>query len=393
MFLSPEVAIVQHSAGVMQIVGDYFENGITFFTNQIYTAISFAVSSGEAAPFVGHNAFLRWQVVQSVASKAADGSDLFWSEEHVSEDFDISLRVQMAGNVVRLATYHGNGFKEGVSLTVYDELSRWEKYVVLSLLHMSTTNMKHRYAYGCNELVFNPIHKWLWKSPFTPLFRKLLWSNMQLSSKFTILGYIATCKYSASHSSIFNHAYRLIVDYALAFGLPLTLLNYLLVGWYNGYLDKFYMESWKIFVGLVVVFSGLGNVCLAVLRYRLGEKTLIAALIENFKWMPMFAIFFGGMSFHLFLALFAHMFSIKMEWGATAKEAEASNFFKEVPKIFKSFKWMYIFVAICIVGMIYLGCFAPKGWQINGVTATLPMAVMLGSHVLLPVRNPLHEYC
>jgi hypothetical protein len=204
MFLSPEVAIVQHSAGVMQIVGDYFENGITFFTNQIYTAISFAVSSGEAAPFVGHNAFLRWQVVQSVASKAADGSDLFWSEEHVSEDFDISLRVQMAGNVVRLATYHGNGFKEGVSLTVYDELSRWEKYVVLSLFHMGTTNMRHRYAYGCNELVFNPIHKWLWKSPFTPLFRKLLWSNMQLSSKVTILGYIATCTCSGSHSS---HAY------------------------------------------------------------------------------------------------------------------------------------------------------------------------------------------
>jgi len=353
MFLSPEVAIVQHSAGVMQIVGDYFENGITFFTNQIYTAISFAVSSGEAAPFVGHNAFLRWQVVQSVASKAADGSDLFWSEEHVSEDFDISLRVQMAGNVVRLATYHGDGFKEGVSLTVYDELSRWEKY-----------------AYGCNELVFNPIHKWLWKSPFTPLFRRLLWSNMQLSSKVTILGYIATY-------------------YALAFGLPLTLLNYLLVGWYNGYLDKFYMESWKIFVGLVVVFSGLGNVCLAVLRYRLGEKTLITALIENFKWMPMFAIFFGGISFHLFLALFAHMFSINMEWGATAKEAEVSNFFKEVPKIFKSFKWMYIFVTICIAGMIYLGCFAPKGWQINGVTATMPMAIMLGSHVLLPFAlNP-----
>ena len=180
----------------------------------------------------------------------------------------------------------------------------------------------------------------------------------------------------------------MIVDYALAFGLPLTLLNYLLVGWYNGYLDKFYMESWKIFVGLVVVFSGLGNVCLAVLRYRLGEKTLITALIENFKWMPMFAIFFGGISFHLFLALFAHMFSINMEWGATAKEAEVSNFFKEVPKIFKSFKWMYIFVTICIAGMIYLGCFAPKGWQINGVTATMPMAIMLGSHVLLPVRNP-----
>ena len=143
MFLSPEVAIVQHSAGVMQIVGDYFENGITFFTNQIYSAIRFAVGSGEAAPFVGHNAFLRWKAIQAVSTKKGDGSndDCFWSESHVSEDFDISLRVQMAGCIVRMAAYHGDEFKEGVSLTVYDELSRWEKY-----------------AYGCNELVFNPMY-------------------------------------------------------------------------------------------------------------------------------------------------------------------------------------------------------------------------------------------
>ena len=132
MFLSPEVAIVQHSAGVMQVVGDYFENGITFFTNQIYSAIRFAVGSGEAAPFVGHNAFLRWKAVQAIATKREDGADLFWSEHHVSEDFDISLRMQIAGNVVRLATYHGDEFKEGVSLTVYDELSRWEKCVKLT---------------------------------------------------------------------------------------------------------------------------------------------------------------------------------------------------------------------------------------------------------------------
>jgi Glycosyl transferase family group 2 len=61
MFLSPEVAILQHSTGVMQVSRDYFENGITFFTNMIYSAIRFAVGSGEVAPFVGHNAFLRWK--------------------------------------------------------------------------------------------------------------------------------------------------------------------------------------------------------------------------------------------------------------------------------------------------------------------------------------------
>ncbi len=128
MFLSPEVAIIQHSTGVMQVSWDYFENAITYFTNLVYSAIRFSVGSGEVGPFVGHNAFLRWQAVQSVANPAEeDGYVAFWSESHVSEDFDIALRLQIKGNIVRLASYHGEGFKEGVSLTLYDELNRWEK--------------------------------------------------------------------------------------------------------------------------------------------------------------------------------------------------------------------------------------------------------------------------
>jgi hypothetical protein len=131
MFLSPEVAIIQHATGVMQVTKDYFENGITYFTNLIYTAITFAVGSGEIAPFVGHNSFLRWEAVQSVGRTNQEGEaqdyTAYWSESHVSEDFDMALRLQIAGNIVRLATYHKNEFKEGVSLTIYDELARWEK--------------------------------------------------------------------------------------------------------------------------------------------------------------------------------------------------------------------------------------------------------------------------
>jgi hypothetical protein len=95
----------------------------------------------------------------------------------VSEDFDIALRLQIGGNVVRMASYHGRGFKEGVSLSIFDELDRWEKY-----------------AYGCNELVFNPMRTWLWKGPFTKLFRIFLFSNIPLSSKISICGYIFSCK-------------------------------------------------------------------------------------------------------------------------------------------------------------------------------------------------------
>jgi hypothetical protein len=129
MFLSPEVAIVQHSTGVMQVTWDYFENGITFFTNMVYTAIRFSIGSGEVAPFVGHNAFLRWQAVQDVGVVEPDGYIAYWSESHVSEDFDIALRLQIKGSIVRVASYHGVGFQEGVSLTIYDEIARWQKYV------------------------------------------------------------------------------------------------------------------------------------------------------------------------------------------------------------------------------------------------------------------------
>jgi hypothetical protein len=65
MFLNPEVAIIQHNTGVMQVAHDYFENGITFFTNLVYSSIRYSIGSGEVAPFVGHNAFLRWQGKQS----------------------------------------------------------------------------------------------------------------------------------------------------------------------------------------------------------------------------------------------------------------------------------------------------------------------------------------
>lgn len=353
MFLSPEVAIVQHSTGVMQVSWDYFENGITFFTNLVYTAIRFSIGSGEVAPFVGHNAFLRWRAVQDVGVVEDNGYIAYWSESHVSEDFDIALRVQMAGSLVRVASYHGDGFQEGVSLTIYDEIARWQKY-----------------AYGVSEMIFHPLHRWIFKGPFTPLFYTFLGSNIMISSKISIFAYI--CSY-----------------FALASALMLTLLNYLLVGWFLDQLDHCYLSSWQVFVSLIAVFNLIGHISLAVLRYRTGDKGLLSSLGENFMWSPMLSVFFGGLSFHVSTALLAHLLHIDMQWGATSKEKENSNFFQEIPKILKTFKWMYIFVLLVAGGMVYLARFAPRGWTITEFTAILPLAVNLVSHALTPlVLNP-----
>lgn len=241
MELSPDVGIMQFSSGVMQVVNTYFENGITFFTNLIYTAIRYTVSNGDVAPFVGHNAILRWSAIQQVSYVDEDGYEKFWSESHVSEDFDMSLRLQCNGYIIRLAAWAGEGFKEGVSLTVYDELARWEKY-----------------AYGCNELLFHPIRFWPIRGPFTELFRRFLFSNIRFTSKITIVSYIGTY-------------------YAIGAAWIMTTANYFAVGWYNGYLDKYYIDSWKVWFSIVIVFNGLGNVALAVMRYRIGERSFLYA--------------------------------------------------------------------------------------------------------------------
>ena len=295
---SPQVAILQYSSGVMNVTDSFFERGITFFTNMVYTQIKYAVANGDVAPFVGHNAVLRWSAVQHIAYDCKDdGREKYWSEATVSEDFDMALRLQSEGYILRLGAYTGDGFKEGVSLTVYDELARWEKY-----------------AYGCSELIFHPFRYWFTRGPFTPLFRRFISSGMPLPSKFTIMAYIGTY-------------------YALGAGWLLTLLNYFMTGWYTPLLDKYYLDSVKIWLSIIVVFSALGNVALAVLRYRTGHSSFVRAFIENISWVPLLMIFLGGVSLHVSQAILSHLLSIDMSWGATAKEVENVSHLLQSPTL------------------------------------------------------------
>lgn len=216
---------------------------MTWFTNMIYTVITFAVALGDIPPFVGHNAVLRWSAIQDGGSymDEEDGYEKFWSESHVSEDFDMALRLQISGYQLRFGSYPGDGFKEGVSLTVYDELARWEKY-----------------AYGVNELIFHPLRFWLFRGPVTPLFRRFICSNIKMYRKLTILAYIGTY-------------------YAIGASWLLSLFNYFFTGWLDGQYDQFYLDSYTVYFSIIVVFPLFGNISLAVLRYRLKQKSLLGA--------------------------------------------------------------------------------------------------------------------
>ena len=351
---SQNVAIIQYASGVMNVTDSFFERGITFFTNLVYTQIRYAVANGDVAPFVGHNAVLRWSALQQIAYDCPDDSrEKYWSESTVSEDFDMALRLQTNGYLVRLAAYQGDGFKEGVSLTVYDELARWEKY-----------------AYGCNELIFWPIWKWPTKGPITPLFRRFIFSTMPLPSKFTICAYIGTY-------------------YALGSAWALTLMNYFASGWFNGHLDHYYLDSFRVYFSIILVFSALGNIALAALRYRIEEKSLVGALAENFKWIPLLSLFLGGVSLHVSQAILSHMFGVDMSWGATSKEAENVSFFDEIPRVIRRFKWTFVFCFVLTALMVVMACVVPHFWRINIFIAVFPLSTVIISHFMLPIAlNP-----
>ena len=107
---------------------------------------------------------------------------------------------------------------------------------------------------------------------------------------------------------------------------------------------------------------------------------------------PLSFFFFGGLSIHLSQALLAHLFSYNITWGATKKEVERSNFFKEVPKILRRF-WLALIVSlVTIAGMVILSTpVIPADWrvQVFDWAVVFPLAIVAGCHILYPiVLNP-----
>jgi len=357
---SPEVAIIQFPSGVLNVTGSFFENGIAFFTTLVYTAISYVVASGDICPFVGHNAFIRWSALQQVSfqelgstSSKNEVSEKFWSENTVSEDFDLALRLQTVGYILRLAGYKGTQFKEGVSLTVYDELARWKKY-----------------AFGCSELIFHPFYYWPTRGPFTPIFRKFIASGMPLPSKIGVLSYVGTY-------------------YAIGSAYLFITANFFLVGWYLPNLDHFYIDSFRILFSILIVFSGFGMLSIAVYRYRIGELGFLQSIFQNVKWVLLLYIFFGGVSIHVSGAILSHLFGVNVEWGATMKEVQDTTFFVEIAKLLRKFWVTFTFCIVMIAAMVYLTRFAPALWRIDQFIAIVPMSALIFSHLLMPIAlNP-----
>lgn len=238
----------------------------------------------------------------------------------------------------------------------------------LSVVWLLTISI--RYAYGCNELVFHPLRDWIFKGPFTKLFISFIFSPIPLHSKFTIMSYVGT--YYAIGSSWF-----------------LTLLNYFLIGFFNGWVDHYYINSFRVYFAIIIVFTCTGNLALAWVRYRADGAPLIRGFLSNIKWVFMFSIFLGGMSLHISQALLCHFFSIDIEWSATVKESQDVTFYQAIKLVFRKFKWSFLFCAVMTGAMLYMRFGLERDWQIRLFLAIWPMGTVVVNHFFLPiVLNP-----
>lgn len=177
--------------------------------------------------------------------------------------------------------------------------------------------------------------------------------------------------------------------YALGSAWIFTVLNYFLIGFFNGWLDHYYIDSFKVYVAIIFVFTFVGNTSLAVVRFRIKEGSLFGDLWRNLKWIPLLTIFLGGVSIHISQALLSHFFSIDRNWGATAKEVEDISFFEAMGHVGKRFKWTFLFCFGMTAVMLVCRFAIDDDWQISLITACWPMGTVIVNHFLLPiVLNP-----
>ncbi|KAI0267567.1 glycosyl transferase family group 2-domain-containing protein [Russula aff. rugulosa BPL654] len=323
----PEVAIIQHDSDVMQVAHHYFENGIAHFTRRINKCISMACANGEVAPFVGHNAFLRWSALQDAAFNDPGDND--------KKRF--------------------GGFKEGVSLTCDDELNRWQKY-----------------SYGCNELIFNPLIQWWRLGPINKQLRIFLWSDAPVHYKVSMMSYM------------FSY-------YGLAAAALLSLLNYLVLGLsfnVDGFYEHSF-EIWLACTVVFPGAGNLGYTLLeyrlgqrSLVSSFLENITWIPFFFFFFGGLSI------HLSQALLAHLFSYNITWG---ATKKEVERSNFFIEVPRILRRFWLALVISVLMFVLIIVLSTDLVPPGWQIPGVdwAVIFPLAVVAGSHILFPiVLNP-----
>mmetsp|Transcript_108151 Transcript_108151/g.161785 ORF Transcript_108151/g.161785 Transcript_108151/m.161785 type:complete len:975 (+) Transcript_108151:129-3053(+) len=214
------LGFTQHSTKTMddQRGESYYINMLSVYTDALYQG-HFLLSSilGCHPPLVGHSIFLRSEAVKQCGRirtlrKAQrwlqniglpflsvdqvglnnlqdHGSTEYWSENHVSEDFELMIHLYNLGFNGRYVAYPDCEFQEGITRTFDEEAGRHRKF-----------------ALGAHELMFNPINSWIGQGVFSPLFRTFIQSDIPSYYKIFLTAYLFSYTSGGAYLMVFSIA-------------------------------------------------------------------------------------------------------------------------------------------------------------------------------------------
>jgi Glycosyl transferase family group 2 len=113
----------------------------------------------------------------------------YWSETHVSEDFELMIHLYNIGYNGRYIAYPGCEFQEGVTRTFDEEAGRHRKF-----------------ALGAHELVFNPFQEMLGHGIFTPLFKTFITCDIPAYYKIFLTAYLFSYTGGGTYIIVFTIA-------------------------------------------------------------------------------------------------------------------------------------------------------------------------------------------
>lgn len=285
MFDGEEVLYLQCFTGPYLSVKSTAEKSIFHHTCSIYNAISIGCVHQSLAPLVGHNAMINKRAMSECAPVDDETGFLrFWAEDRISEDFDLMMRGAKVGYLGRYATYAGI-FLEGISFSYMTEYFKLSKF-----------------ACGAAEMIYNPVQDW-WRLGIlsNSLYGLVVSDKVEWYNKMNMLSY--TINFLALAMAPYALIYNIIFCEQLVQVLPMVLMPVNIM-WETTF--------------VYMVLTPFLNYLYAV---RLGFDKWIF-LKQAFRESLFLTSMYGSISVKMSFMCFAHLFNLKMSFGATQKDDE-----------------------------------------------------------------------
>lgn len=352
----------------------FYINMLSAYTDALYQG-HFLLSSilGCHPPLVGHSIFLRSEAVKQCGrirtlrktqrwlhniglpflsvdqvglnNLQDHGSTEYWSESHVSEDFELMIHLYNLGFNGRYVAYPDCEFQEGITRTFDEEAGRHRKF-----------------SLGAHELMFNPINNWVGQGIFSPLFRTFLKSDIPSYYKIFLTAYLFSYTSGGAYLLVFSIAAiaRILdkeseVSYIYSFNSAGVLILSIVV---------YYVIGYSTFL-IAMIRMYFSNKSLLFPKYR--KHGVWYLVYKKIRYSMLFQIlFYTVMGNYFFLGSMDHLMAKTAIVSATNKDSihisRCTAFIDMVRFNAGSF-----LIAIYLLGLSYLTVLEKMNWDFTAI--------------------------